>query len=175
MANVSEAFGNINFVIYADSKDEERRLLALFKEYWKQVMFDGCAYFTELMSCEVRNAEDDTEHLKLYCDFNGAGRWAYASNCSMTYEWLKDGAQKNIKLYEVWEKLNEHWWAIEYDFTDFEGGCDVLYTQSCYVEHEAGAQEARYAINDVQDYEVTPENLVKLGIYENIEDAIEYF
>lgn len=174
MANISDAYGEINFVIYANSKDEERRLLALFKEYWKQVMWEDCSYYTEIHNCEIRNAEDDTEHLKLYCEFIGAGRWAYDRNCAMTYEWLKQGAQKSIALREVWEHLNEHWWAIEYNFTDFEGGCNVLYTQSCYVEHQAGADTARYAVNDHTDYKVTAKNLVEFNYYEYLEDAKEY-
>lgn len=170
MANISDAYGDFMLKIVGKDMNETASLSALFKDYWKKTMCDGCCYYTEVYDWQSDVEDGD---LVWRGQFNGCGRWTFEANCRNTFDWLKQGAEKSDELRKAWEEINKHYWVVEYDFQDEEGGCGVLYTMGCYVEHQPNEDRALYSINYEDDYEYTPENLVELGFYGDIEDAKE--
>lgn len=168
MANCSDAYGDMVIKIKGETDEETVSLLYLFKEYWDKVMVKDCSYYAEIFDWHT---EWEDEGLVGYGQFNGCGRWAFEANCRFTYDWLKQGVERYPELKEDWERLNAHDWSVEYFFKDEEGGCEVLYEMDYLVEHYAGEDKAHNSIVSEEDYDYTPENLVKLGFYDNIEDA----
>lgn len=160
MANISSAFGTIT--ITAEGK--AKKLEWLIKE-----TIGTAYYYTEL-----GDLEGDKD--KLEGNFCGCGRWAFTTNCEMFYEWIKHDVENSDRqeVKEVWEELNDSDWEVMFDFKDEEGGMGVLYTAVCSVKHTKGSNTTEYNVYEIKDYDYAPENLVDLGVCENLSDAYEY-
>lgn len=160
MANCSSAFGTVR--VKADNK-----ILKELAKYVQDVLgYEQACYYTGV-------DEWDYEDGLASGFFIGCGRWAFEANCKNTYEWLSHGAERSEELAKTWAELNKHDWTIEYEFTDEEGGCQVLYEMECAVHHKAGEEKADMEVISVENYDYTAENLVMLGVYDDIEEAKE--
>ena len=172
MANISNAFGTITIRVGATDKDEQKRLIKNFFVLFDNVMSSKTAcYFTDVESWDY---DEDEDGLCGTGNFIGCGRWSYEANCRYTFDWLKQGVENKPKLQEMLDEINKYNWTISYDFTDEEGGCEVLYEMACDIEHRAGEDKAYQNVRYEEDYDYNAENLVKLNILESIDEAKEY-
>jgi len=174
MANISDAFGEIEFRVETTNVEDKKRLIKNMKKLFDEVMSSKEAdYATDIANdFEVEMGEKATEWIGRG-GFQGYGRWAFECNCRYTYNWLKNGVERHPELKPLFEELNNYDWSIIYDFVDAEGGCAVLYEMIVEVAHKAGADEATEEIKYEEDYEYNAENLVKLNFYDSLEDAKE--
>ena len=171
MANCSNTYGTIKISVGATNEKEQKRLIKNFFILFDNVMSSKTAcYFTDV---EHWDYDTDEDGICGTGNFIGCGRWAFEANCRYTYDWLKQGVEKFPKLQEMWDELNKYNWKINYDFTDEEGGCEVLYEMNCDIDHRAGEDKAYQSVRYVEDYDYNPENLVKLNIFDSIDDAKE--
>lgn len=175
MANVSDAFGEIEIRVKAKTVDEEKRLIGNMKKLFDEVMSGkgGAYYSTEIEEFDCELGDGGILDWVGRGKFRGLGRWAFEANCRYTYGWLKHGVEVHKELEPLFNELNNYDWSITYDFVDAEGGCGVLYEMVAVVNHKQGEDRADMSVQYVDDYEYTPENLVKLNFYDNIDNAKE--
>lgn len=172
MANISSAYGTISFragkeqdghIVY--DKELTEKLIKVFNH---ELGEGSKAVYGTGIGKETWKHEEGSDGVWDTATFYGTGRWAYEANIRYTYDWLKDTALK-----EEWAELNNCDWEILWDFNDEEAGCEVLYEMVAGIKHKAGEDKAEETIYSEDDYDYTPENLVKCGVYENLEDAYE--
>ena len=174
MANISDAFGEIEIRVKAKDIKEQQRLIGNMKKLFDEVMSTKTAdYATDIgQDFKIEVGDKYTEWVG-HGEFQGYGRWAFEANCRYTYDWLKNGVERKPELKPLFDELNEHDWSITYDFSDSEGGCEVLYEMVYQVDHKAGEDSVVAEVKYEDDYDYNPENLVRLGFYDNLEDAEE--
>lgn len=158
MANCSSAYGHIEIKM-----DGAKEMAGLINN---AITGD---YYTEI---DVESPEEDKPDF-LRARFWGIGRWAYEANCRYFWHWLKAGAQEDKRCAKLFEKIKAKDFEIIFDFSDEEGGCQVLYEMVYSITHKAGEDDVVGKVCECHDYEYTPENLCRLGVYENINDARE--
>ena len=172
MANCSNAYGEITLWVKGKDDNDKTRLVSNFKKLIDGVLLN-CGYYTEIAGFSIGKEENEVMGVG---DFYGCGRWSYEANCRYFYDWLKQGVEsEKPELKPLWEELNKHEWRVIFSFSDEEGGCEVLYEMVNEVWHKAGEDKAEYKIISENDYDYTAENLVRLGVYDCIEDAREVF
>lgn len=158
MANCSSAYGHIEIKMKG-----AREMAELINKTLKPV-----AYYTDV---DLADPEDDEPNY-FASRFWGIGRWAYEANCRNFWDWLKQGAERE-KCLELFEKIKNKDFEIIFEFDDEEGGNAVLYEMVYRITHKAGEDRVEGVACEEHDYEYTPENLAKLGIYDGIESAKE--
>ena len=157
MANISSAYGHIEIKMKG-----ARELAELINKTLKP-----CEYYT---SIDLESPEDDEPDY--FCSrFWGCGRWSFEANCERFWDWLKQGAEEQCE--DLLEKIKQKDFEIILEFDDQEGGMGVLYEMTYVIKHKAGEDKVEGYIAEEEEYDYTPENMVELGIYDNIEDARE--
>lgn len=168
MANISDAFGTIDFS--AKSIDDIKLLLSLFG------LLEGYQYDTTLqIEDDIEEYTSEKDGIYTYtCYFNGFGRWAYECNIEYCFEWLKDDCEREKRL-EDYERLKDIYFALRYDFTDVECGCQVFYHAVIDVKHETGEslEDLKPITVSEENYDFTIQNLLEYGGYD-YEYALDY-
>lgn len=183
MANISDAGGTITIKA---KKDVAESLAYLIK--CTQELGD---YSTYLDFDEKKGIVDGDEVAENEYEFtfNGFGRWTYENNIENFYNWIKhDVYSKDLESYyerndidivelkNLFETIKDNDWEIEFDFTDAESGCAVLYQATCLLSHKAGEDKAEFTELECTGYDYTNENLIKLdfgGLVENDYEEME--
>lgn len=126
MANISDAEGEI--YIEASSKEVLESVYGIFKST------EGYEYSTYIDD-NLDDVEYDEEDgvFTLSSGFGGYGRWAYQENIEHLFQWTIDSLSEEMK-----ELLTQSNFSIEFDFEDYECGCDVHYHSIMKLTHEKG-------------------------------------
>jgi len=158
MANISDAFGT--YTLCGTWSDEMIKRANILRDEW------GDWYYNTIIDEEF-NAEQ-TEY-----SFLGSGRWAYCWNLESLGTWTKNDAEdKVLKAYiELCRDMEKNGAYIQIDYADDECGCGVLYEATARISAKDG--EFVYEEIECENYEYTPENLIKLHFYEDIDDFLE--
>lgn len=102
---------------------------------------------------------------------SSSGRWNYAGNLEgyigydeLKGKWIEDTARKE------WEALKAKLLdgaEIKVHVKDFEPGCELLLDEYFTIDKD-GLHDG-----DCTSYELTPDNLIELGFYDDIDEASE--
>lgn len=157
MANLSSAYGTLTI-----RKDVWDGIADTFEEYFKnyKVPCYGVSYWDE----------PDFDEDSVNIDFCGNGRWAFAS-CAEDAEWFFFTEENPLgkEILDYLAKCGDN--AIEIEFSDEEGGCEVLYTERITSIVVDGRVLMEVIGEDT--YEYTSRNLVELGFYDDHYDGYE--
>ena len=161
MANISNAFGKVQ--ISAPSYEDAETLLKLFHAY--QSNYGNYSTFYS----ESWDRDPDAEG-KIICTFDAFGRWSFSINIECFGQWLSlDVSNEHRKFIESIP------WTVEYRYTDYEPGCEVLGQGWDKVVHQAGQslKDVEYISGDWNDYPMTWYNIMDVmgfSIDELLED-----
>jgi hypothetical protein len=158
MANLSSAYGTFN--LHGAWSYEMINNLNILKKEWADWY-----YWT--------NIEDEFNLNQRSNTFTGCGRWAYNSNLEILGESIErsdnsDTKNAYINLCALMESSGAY---IEVNYTDEECGFNVLYTATA--KFSATTDGFIYEETAYEGYDYTPDNLVQLGFYEDINSFLE--
>lgn len=163
MANISDAYGTACFV--ADTPEDV---------VWLRDLYAGiCAkfeYYTDFSKLDYEPVLNG-EKYESECSFIACGRWTFENNISLMTEWVISTLEEQGRRADA-ERLSGTVFRISFDYTDYEPGCEVLYQAYASIWHDRDGTD--YEIANYDGYDITPENLVKLGFYDSIEEAKEF-
>ncbi len=126
MANISDATGSIT--IETGSKEVLEAVYEVFE------ISRGFDYYTSLDTDLTYTEYDEEDRVfTLSSGFVGSGRWVYENNIECLFEWAIDDLSEEKK-----ELLESNDFKIEFNFEDYECGCDVHYHAVVVINHEKG-------------------------------------
>lgn len=180
MANISDASGTITIKA---KRDIAQSLACLIK--YTQELGDYSTYLDFDAKKGIVDGDEVAENEYEYT-FNGFGRWTYENNIENFYNWIKNDVYSNgledyykrngidiVELKNLFETIKDNDWEIEFDITDAESGCAVLYQATCLLSHKAGEDKAEFTELECTEYDYTNENLIKLDFGGLVEDDYE--
>ena len=158
MANLSSAFGT--FKLCGTWTEEMIKNINALKKEWAEWDYWTCI-------------SDDFNNDQLNSTFSACGRWAYNHNLESLGAWTK--LNKNAEILNAYNTLCDDMEKssayIEIGYTDEESGCEVLYTATAKISAIDG--EFLYEETEYMEYDYNPENLIKLEVYEDIDNLLE--
>lgn len=177
MANISDASGTIYFK--ANTKETIKELFDLIK-----LMDDGSDFFTSYVHwgdcCRYITKVEDDYMYQLEISFIGSGRWSYYCNIERMFTWIKyhidnylDDIDKE-KYTNMLVSIQNADWMINFDYIDYEPGCELFGNYCFHYIHEKG--ESLDSLipyeGDCEEYEL---NIVNYAKYMNqtLDEALE--
>lgn len=149
MANLSDAWGTIR-VTCPNGTLAHAFLTAYAKEAGRwQFGTDICVdYVSEHMT---------GSGVQLEAEFFGTGRWAYMENIEWTFTVLTENIKPDDMDEALFDELKKSRLIVEYEFTDYEFGCEILYTALIRTTYNNGVVTEPETVK-LDNHEFTLEN-----------------
>ena len=167
MANISDASGR--FTIHAQNLQTIKEIIHLM-QYLE--IGEYCTYFTDFHQddnqFDSKIIELDNCQYEFETDFSASGRWTYQTNIERMADWImcevkhQEDPQDSIILNHL---VNEEY-SIEFEYTDYEPGCEVFADMLVLFEHHKGDEFNKNKVNvcECNDIEKTVVNFAnKMG------------
>lgn len=151
MANMSTAHGTVRS--YAKTKEDAEKILRVIHRELGDVEYGTC-----IDECRdgTLAAEYTGEDWMAESHFTGTGRWGFEENVNRLSNWLGKAMNelKDIKFH------------IEFDYADYEPGCEVLCKETMVGFHEKGEMEIQTEVSAYSDYDMIASKIRSLGLEE---------
>lgn len=166
MANISNANGELNFKVYAQTENEARDFLLNMKNYLGYG--EHVAFMPSADDIEVSKGEDENGVYLISTNFEGFGRWVFDENIKY---WFGGSWSKREPVKRFARAIEKYKFTIRFDFVDFECGFRVFYHEAAIVKHEAGTplNESNIRVESVEDIDINAQNLIDNGYEEEVD------
>lgn len=151
MANMSTAHGEVRS--YAKTKEGAERVLNVIHRELGDADYNTC-----IDECRdgTLAAECTGEEWMAESRFTGTGRWVFEANIHRLSDWLGKAINE----------LKDIEFRIEFDYADYEPGCEVLCKEEMVGFHEKGEMGIQTEVSAYSDYDMVAREIRALGFEE---------
>lgn len=163
MANISNANGELNCKVYAQTESEVHNFLSNLREYLR--FGEHAAFMSDEIEISKVNGENGVYLIST--NFEGFGRWVFDENIKY---WFGGSWAKREPVKRFVSAIEKCRFTICFDFVDFECGFRAFYHESAIVQHKAGTPLDESDIRaESEAIDINVQNLIDYGYEKEVD------